>query len=58
MRDGDEIEHVPAIVADFDQRELIVGLYDRANRSGRPAPGVDQQLHHIKNRVSCVCHVR
>ena len=54
--DGDEIQRVPAVVADLDQRELIVGLHDRPDRSGWPAPRVDKRLHHIQNLVPRICH--
>jgi hypothetical protein len=57
MWDGDEIERVAAIVVDLDQRQLIVGLYDGADGSGRPASGGDQQLDHIENCVPCVRHL-
>jgi len=55
VRDQDEVERVFAVVADLYHGELVVGLHDRPDRSGRPAPRADHQLHHIQNLVPRIC---
>ena len=57
VRDGYEVERVPAIVADLDERLLVVGLDDGPDRSGGPAAGVGEQLDDVEHGVSGTCHM-
>src|SRR5450755_2704118 len=47
MRKGDEVEPVPTVVANLDERLVAVGFDNGSDRSGGPAARIDSELNHI-----------
>jgi hypothetical protein len=51
LRNRYEVEAVPALVADLDQRALAIRLDDGPDRSCRPAARVGEELYDIEHSV-------
>ena len=56
VRQAHEVQAMPAVVGDLDERAVVIGLDHRADGPGRPATGVSHQLDDVEDAVSTRGH--
>ncbi len=56
MRKTHEVQGVSAIVSELYERDTVIGLDNRADRSGGPASGTGEQLDDIERAMSRSSH--